>query len=145
MAPRPADGFFLSSVPSLVLCLLGSRVGAFSRVLCQTSNEGGEGFPSILTRPSPPRPLVSCLWVVSPRPIRHTNKTNEWTKGCKVAVALPQALIGMRLSVSVRFAERWNPRQTHSHPLAAAAAVVVVFFFHSFFSSSPLTCSVIGC
>lgn len=88
--------FFPPLSLSLVLRLMGKRVrvgegrggqSAFSRVLCQTSNEAGEGFPSTLTRPSPPQPLVSCLRVVSPRPIRRANKTNEWTKGCKVAVA----------------------------------------------------------
>lgn len=37
--------------------------GRCGRMLCQTSNEGGEGFPSILTRPSSSNSLMSSLWV----------------------------------------------------------------------------------
>lgn len=133
--------------PSLPWCCAFRGVGgqsAFGRVLCQTSNEGGEGRVRMEGNPSPPRPLVSCLCVVSPRPIRHANKTNKWTKGCKVAVALPQALIGMRLSVSVRFAEV-EPQTDTLPPPRCCCCCCVFFFFHSFFSSSPLVCSVIGC
>lgn len=102
-------------------------------MLCQTSNEAGEGFPSTLTRPSPP-PFSSAPRVVPPTAFAPADSVTQkkqmnGTKERKVAVASPQPLIGMRLSVSVRFAGRWNPRQTHSHPLAAAAVVLFLFFF----------------
>lgn len=41
-------------------------------------------------------------------------------------VILPSALIGMRLSVSMRFAERWNPTHRHTPTLAAVIVLSVL-------------------
>ncbi len=50
----------------------------------------------------------------------------------RAGVILPSALIGMRLIVSMRFAERRNPRHRHTPTLAA---VIVL---------SLLLCSIMG-
>lgn len=53
-------------------------------------------------------------------------------RGRLAAVIMPSALIGMRLSVSMRFAERWNP--THRHTPTLTAVIVL----------SVLLCSIMG-